>query len=64
MKLSTIKEKVLNAILTSERITEKKESLPVLSCILLEVEGKELLVRATNLEAGGEGWVSFYFNYK
>jgi DNA polymerase-3 subunit beta len=53
MKLSTVKEKILNAVLLAERITGKKESLPVLSCVLLDA-GKELMVRATNLEAGIE----------
>ena len=53
MKLTTTKEKILNTVLISERITGKKESLPILSCILLDV-GKELSIRATNLEAGIE----------
>jgi len=51
MKISTTKEKLLNAVVLSERIAGKKESLQILSCILLEV-GKDLSVRATNLEAG------------
>ena len=53
----TPKEKILNAILLAERITGKKESLPVLSCVLLDVGGSsrgECVVRATNLEAGIE----------
>jgi DNA polymerase-3 subunit beta len=53
MKVSTKKEQVLDAVLTAERIAGKKESLPILSCILFEV-GKELVLRATNLEAGVE----------
>ncbi len=53
MKIGTTKERILNAILLAERVVGKKESLPVLSCILLEVT-KELKVRATNLEAGIE----------
>lgn len=51
MQFTTPKEKILNAVLIAERIVGKKESLPVLSCILLEV-GKDLAVRSTNLEAG------------
>lgn len=51
MHFSTPKEKILNAVLIAERIAGKKESLPVLSCILLEV-GTDLAVRSTNLEAG------------
>lgn len=51
MQFTTPKDKILNAILIVERIVGKKESLPVLSCVLLEA-GKDLAVRATNLEAG------------
>ena len=54
MNLSTTKEHLLSAISLAERITGKKETLPVLSCVLLEALGKELVVRATNLEAGIE----------
>jgi len=57
MKITTTKEKILDAVLLAERITGKKESLPVLSCILLDV-GKECSVKATNLEAGIEISVS------
>jgi len=53
MKIQTTKEKLLTAIQLTERIVGKKESLPVLSCLLLDVGG-ELTVRATNLEAGIE----------
>jgi DNA polymerase III subunit beta len=54
MRLGTTKEKLLSAVLIAERITGKKETLPVLSCILFEVGKKEVVVRATNLEAGIE----------
>lgn len=53
MKLATTKEKILNAVLLAERVTGKKESLPILSCVVLDVR-KELVVKATNLEAGIE----------
>lgn len=53
MKLTTTKEKILDAVLLVERITGKKESLPVLACILFEAQ-KDLTIRATNLEAGIE----------
>jgi len=53
MKLTTTKEKVLNAILMAERITGKKESLPVLACILIDAS-KGIVMRSTNLEAGIE----------
>ena len=54
MKLHTTKEYLLQAITLAERITGKKESLPILSCILLEAADKTLTIRATNLEAGIE----------
>ena len=53
MRITTTKEKVLNAVLLAERIAGKKESLPVLSCVLFDV-GDGCVVRATNLEAGIE----------
>lgn len=53
MNITIPKEKILNAVLLTERITGKKETLPILSCILLDAE-KELSVRTTNLEAGIE----------
>jgi len=53
MRLTTTKEKILGGVLASERITGKKETLPVLSCVLVEA-AKDILLRATNLEAGIE----------
>lgn len=53
MKITTTKEKILNAILMAERVTGKKESLPILSCILIDAS-KEIILKATNLEAGIE----------
>lgn len=53
MKLSTVKEKILQAVLLAERVVGKKESLPILSCVLFDA-GNDLAVRSTNLEAGIE----------
>lgn len=53
MKLTTTKEKILSASVIAERIVGKKESLPILSCILIDV-GNIISVRSTNLEAGVE----------
>jgi len=53
MNITTQKEKIMSAIALAERLTGKKESLPVLSCVLLDAQGG-LVVRATNLEAGIE----------
>ena len=53
MHFVTSKEKILSAVLISERVVGKKESLPVLSCVLLDTEkDKRCVIRATNLEAG------------
>ncbi len=51
MIFTSAKEKLLHAISIVERVVGKKESLPVLSCVLLEA-GKEFSIRATNLESG------------
>jgi DNA polymerase III subunit beta len=51
MKITTTKEKILSASVIAERLVGKKESLPILSCILLDVENN-ISVRSTNLEAG------------
>ncbi|MBI5456237.1 DNA polymerase III subunit beta [Candidatus Kaiserbacteria bacterium] len=53
MHFSALKEKLLHAILLAERIVGKKESLPVLSCVLLTA-AKNFSIRSTNLEAGVE----------
>jgi DNA polymerase III subunit beta len=57
MKIQILKKQLLDGILIVEKITGKKESLPVLSCILLDIQG-DLRIRATNLEAGVEVVVS------
>ena len=53
MRFSTTKEKILNAVLMAERVAGKRETLPILSCVLIEVSG-DITIRATNLEAGVE----------
>lgn len=53
MRFSTTKEKILDGVLMAERITGKKEALPILSCVVIDAN-KEVSVRATNLEAGIE----------
>ena len=40
MQFTTARETLLNAILIAERVVGKKESLPVLSCVVLDI-GKE-----------------------
>lgn len=51
MKAIVLKEQIVNAAIVAERMVGKKESLPVLSCIHIEI-GKDVTLRATNLEAG------------
>lgn len=53
MKFATTKNHIQTGVVLAERITGKKETLPVLSCILIEVDSK-IVLRATNLEAGIE----------
>ncbi|TSC87007.1 MAG: DNA polymerase III subunit beta [Parcubacteria group bacterium Gr01-1014_8] len=53
MHFTVTKEKLQNAVVLAERVVGKKESLPVLSCVLLSAN-KDFSVRATNLEAGIE----------
>ena len=50
MNLTTTKEKILSASVIAERVVGKKESLPILSCVLLDA-GSTLYVRSTNLES-------------
>jgi DNA polymerase-3 subunit beta len=53
MKISAKKDSLLQAATLSERITGKKESIPILSCVLIDAQ-KDLYIRATNLESGIE----------
>lgn len=39
------------------RVSTKHVTLPVLQCVLLEVKGSSLCIKATNLEIGIEGTV-------
>ena len=54
----TIETKKLQKILEAvSKVSTKHITLPVLQCVLLEVEGKVLTVKANNLEIGIEGKV-------
>lgn len=44
----------MKAVQLAERITGKKETLPVLSCVLITARDHDIVVCATNLEAGIE----------
>lgn len=54
MKVECVKEKLGKAISSTEKITGKNLTLPVLSCLLLEAKDGELTIRATNLDLGIE----------
>ena len=53
MRVIVVKDHILNAVLIAERITGKKESLPILSCILVDAQ-RDVVLKSTNLEAGIE----------
>jgi DNA polymerase-3 subunit beta len=52
MKCIVTREQLLDAVIQAEKSTVKNHTLPVLSCILLEVSGTQLFLTATNLEVG------------
>src|ERR1700733_7675798 len=54
MKIECLKEKLTEAIAKAEKITGKNLTLPVLGCILFEVKGRDLILKATNLDLGIE----------
>ena len=56
MKITTTKDQLAEKISLVERVAGKKETLPVLSCVLIEV-GKDVVIRTTNLEAGAEAHI-------
>lgn len=52
MKCTTTREQLLTPLAYTERTTGKNLSLPVLACVLLEVQKNTLSLSATNLEIG------------
>ncbi len=52
MECTVNREELLEAVLQTEKLTVKNHTLPVLSCIHVEVSGDKLLLSATNLEVG------------
>lgn len=54
MKLELFKDDLRTALVGAERLTGKNLSLTALSHVLLEATGRQLLVRATNLDLGVE----------
>lgn len=54
MKLECIKDTFKWAILLGDKLTAKNVALPTLGKVLLVAKGKSLVVKATNLDIGGE----------
>jgi DNA polymerase-3 subunit beta len=50
MEIIVKKSELVNALARVQGIVEKKNTVPILSCVLLEVEGSHLFVSATDLE--------------
>jgi len=57
MKIECIKEKLHNAVSKAEKIVSKNINLPVLSCLLFETKGNNLIIRSTNLDLGLEVFI-------
>lgn len=54
MKIECIKEKLHIAVSKAEKVIGKNINLPVLSCLLFETKGNNLIIRSTNLDLGLE----------
>ncbi len=54
MKLECLKEKLNIGISKAEKIVSKNINMPVLSCLLLETKGNNLIIKSTNLDIGLE----------
>lgn len=54
MKVTCLKKDLERVVNTVSRIISNTVSLPVLSCVVLEAQGKEIVARATNLELSVE----------
>lgn len=64
MKIECNRDKLLEYVGLVEKISGKNTTLPVLVCILLDATGKQLSLRATNLEVGIEVNVSAVISKK
>ncbi len=54
MKIECVKEKLQIAVSKAEKIVSKNINIPVLSCLLLETKGNNLIIKSTNLDLGLE----------
>jgi DNA polymerase-3 subunit beta len=57
MKIECIKEKLVEALSKTERMTGKHLSLPILSCVYVKASKNEITIRATNLDCGIEIYI-------
>src|SRR5690606_17014251 len=58
MKLEVPATKLYEAVVKADRLTSRKAALPILAGIFLKAEGKNIIIRSTNLEVGVEITVS------
>jgi DNA polymerase-3 subunit beta len=54
MKIECVKEKLHIAVSKAEKIVSKNINLPVLSCLLFETKGNNLIITSNNLDLGLE----------
>jgi len=54
MKIECVKEKLHIAVSKAEKIVGKNTNLPVLSCLLFETKGNNLIIKSNNLDLGLE----------
>jgi len=54
MKIDCVKEKLHIAVSKAEKIVGRNANLPILSCLLFETKGNNLIIKSTNLDLGLE----------
>lgn len=57
MRIECIKDKLSEIISKTEKVTSKNLTLPILSCLLLEVKNNNLQIKATNTDLGIESTI-------
>ncbi len=54
MKIECVKDKLHLAVSKAEKIVSKNTNMPVLSCLLFETKGNNLIIKSNNLDLGLE----------
>ncbi len=54
MKIECIKEKLHISVSKAEKIVSRNQNLPILSCLLFQTKGNNLIIKSTNLDLGLE----------